>query len=134
MWSRFGLVTLGGLIALWVLFLLLLALARPGPGALASAARTLPDILRLVRRLATDRSIPRSARLPVWLLLGYLAFPIDLVPDFLPVIGYADDVILTAFVLRRLMRHAGPEKLAEHWPGTPEGLAALRQTLRLDSN
>ena len=46
-------------------------------------------------------------------------------------IGYADDALLVGLVLRRLIRKAGPEKLAEHWPGTPEGLATLRRTLRL---
>jgi uncharacterized membrane protein YkvA (DUF1232 family) len=92
----------------------------------------LPDTVRMVSRLARDRTIPRSARLPVWALLAYLAMPIDLVPDFLPVIGYADDAILTALVLHRLMRKAGPAKLAEHWTGTPEGLTALREMLHLE--
>ena len=93
--------------------------------------RLLPDTLRLLRRLAQDRSIPRSARLPVWGLALYLASPIDLIPDFLPVIGHADDALLVGLVLRRLIRKAGPAKLAEHWPGTPEGLATLRRMLRL---
>ncbi|MDQ6854315.1 MAG: DUF1232 domain-containing protein [Actinomycetota bacterium] len=60
--------------------------------------------------------------------------PIDLIPDFLPVVGYADDAILTALVLHRLLRTAGPTKLAEHWPGTPEGLATLTQMLHLEPN
>jgi uncharacterized membrane protein YkvA (DUF1232 family) len=68
------------------------------------------------------------------MLLVYLASPIDLVPDFIPVIGYADDVIITSIVLRRLVRRAGPEKLREHWPGTPEGLAQLQRLLRLPSD
>ena len=105
--------------------------ASPEPSSVREVARLLPDTVRLVRRLATDRTIQRSARVPVWLLIAYLGSPIDLVPDFLPVIGYADDMFLTAFVLRRLMRRAGPEKLAEHWPGSAEGLAALRRALRL---
>ena len=70
--------------------------------------------------------------MPVWALLAYLAMPIDLVPDFLPVIGNADDAILTALILRRLMHKAGPAKLAEQWTGTPEGLTVLRQMLRLE--
>ncbi len=134
MWWRAALLSLAVLVALWVVLLAFLAVVRPDTGTLRGLPRILPDTVRVVRRLAGDRSIPRSARLPVWALLAYLGMPIDLVPDFLPVIGYADDAILTALVLRRLMRKAGPTKLAEHWTGTPEGLAMLRQLLYLGSS
>jgi uncharacterized membrane protein YkvA (DUF1232 family) len=69
----------------------------------------------------------------LWLvaLLIYLASPIDLVPDFLPVIGYADDAIVTSFVLRHVIARAGPPKLREHWPGPPDGLATLARLLRI---
>jgi uncharacterized membrane protein YkvA (DUF1232 family) len=69
----------------------------------------------------------------VWFLLGYLASPVDLVPDFIPMIGYADDAILASLVLGRLIRRAGDAKLAEHWPGSPEGLNTMRGVLRLPS-
>lgn len=108
-----------------------LAARRRGKLRLRDAVKLLPDTVRLVRRLATDRTIPRSARLPVWLLVGYLSAPIDLVPDFVPVVGYVDDLVLISAVLRRLVRQAGPDKLVEHWPGSAEGLAALRTALRL---
>lgn len=116
---------------LWIVFALALVVARPESGTLRDAMRLLPDTLRLVRRLATDRSVPRSTRVLVWLLLGYLVLPIDLVPDFLPLIGYADDLILTALVLRHLVRQAGRETLEKRWPGTEEGLTTLRALLRL---
>ena len=61
----------------------------------------------------------------------YLAVPIDLVPDFVPVVGYADDAIITSFVLRHVIAQAGPSKLREHWPGSREGLATLMRILRL---
>jgi uncharacterized membrane protein YkvA (DUF1232 family) len=61
----------------------------------------------------------------LWLLLGYLASPIDLVPDFIPVVGYADDAVIVALTLRSVVRRAGPEALERHWPGTDEGLAAV---------
>ncbi len=61
----------------------------------------------------------------LWLLLGYLLLPIDLIPDFLPVIGYADDVIVLALVLRSVVRHAGVTAVREHWSGTPDGLQVL---------
>jgi uncharacterized membrane protein YkvA (DUF1232 family) len=53
--------------------------------------------------------------------------PFDLVPDFIPVAGYADDVLLVAWVLRSVVRAAGPEALDRHWPGTPEGLVVVRR-------
>jgi uncharacterized membrane protein YkvA (DUF1232 family) len=91
------------------------------------ALRLLPDVLRLVRRLAADRSLPTSVRLRLWLLLGYLLSPVDLVPDVLPVVGYADDAVLVAWVLRSVVRRAGDAALARHWPGSPAGLAVVRR-------
>src|ERR1700746_3591882 len=72
-----------------------------------SPLRLLPDLLRLLPRLAADRSLPRRVRVGLALLLGYLAFPFDLVPDFIPVLGYADDAIIVAAVLRWVVRQAG---------------------------
>jgi uncharacterized membrane protein YkvA (DUF1232 family) len=91
----------------------------------------LPDTLRLVGGLAADRTIPRRTRWLVGLLVIYLASPLDLVPDFVPAIGFADDAIITAFVLRHVIRRVGPDKLQEHWPGSVEGLATLTRLLRL---
>jgi 2,4-dienoyl-CoA reductase-like NADH-dependent reductase (Old Yellow Enzyme family)/uncharacterized membrane protein YkvA (DUF1232 family) len=111
-----------GLVALWSVLLVVLWRKRPGEAALREALRVLPDVLRLVARLARDPSLPRGLRLRVWLLLAYLASPLDLVPDVLPVIGYADDVVLVVWTLRSVVRLAGPGAVAGHWPGTPEGL------------
>ncbi len=58
--------------------------------------------------------------------------PIDLIPDFIPVIGYVDDVIIVAMALRSVVRHAGPEAVRTYWPGTPDGLATLWRLARLD--
>lgn len=117
--------------AAWLVLLVALAVARPNTTSIKALLGLLPDTVRLVHRLARDPAIARSARWPAWLLLAYLALPIDLVPDFIPVLGYADDVIVVAIVLRRLARRAGPEKLAEHWPGDDAGLDALARLLRL---
>jgi len=129
-WFRIGLAVVT-LTVVWVVVVVCLYAFRPDGPSVAELTRLLPDTLRLVRRLTTDRALPRASRWSVWLLLAYLASPIDLVPDFIPVIGYADDVIITSIVLRRLVRRAGPEKLREHWPGTPEGLRQLQRLLRL---
>jgi uncharacterized membrane protein YkvA (DUF1232 family) len=69
--------------------------------------------------------VPRAARVRLWLLLGYLAIPIDLVPDFVPVLGYADDAIIVSLVLRSVVRRAGTPVVRGHWPGSDDGLAAL---------
>ena len=116
-----------GLVGLWLLLVLGLFLVRPRGVALRLVLRLLPDVLRLVTRLARDPRVPRSARVRLWLLLGYLALPFDLVPDFIPVLGYADDAIVVTWVLRSVIRAAGPDVVAEHWPGTPEGLAVVRR-------
>jgi uncharacterized membrane protein YkvA (DUF1232 family) len=128
------LIVVGALVAVWLAFVLFVAIAKPDGTSLRDALRLLPDILRLVRRLATDRAIPRRTRWLVWALLAYLLLPIDLIPDFVPVLGYADDVIVTSLVLRYVIRRAGMAKVEEHWPGPPEGLAGLRRLLRLPNS
>jgi len=114
-----------GLALTYVVLLAALLVTRPRGNLLAEALRLLPDLLRLLRRLAGDASVPRAARVRLWLLLGYLAIPIDLVPDFVPVLGYADDAIIVTLVLRSVVRHAGAPVVRRHWPGTDDGLAAL---------
>ena len=118
------------LAAAWVALLAGLVALRPAGMDLAEAKRFLPDVVRLVRELAKDSSLGRGVRAPLLLLLAYLAFPVDLVPDFLPVIGYADDVIVVVAVLRLAMRRAGPSVIRERWTGTPQGLAALSRLVQ----
>jgi uncharacterized membrane protein YkvA (DUF1232 family) len=113
------------LAAAWLALVVFLWVARPRGTAFQEAIRILPDTLRLLRRLAVDGSLPRGVRTRLWLLFAYLAMPIDLIPDFIPVIGYADDAVLVAVTLRSVVRRAGPDAVRRHWPGTPEGLAAL---------
>ena len=127
------LLTLGIALASMYLVLLgtLLAL-RPKGNLLKETLRLLPDLVRLLRRLAGDRSVPRATRARLWLLLAYLAIPIDLVPDFVPVLGYADDAIIVSLVLRSVVRRAGPQVIRRHWPGTADGLAALSRLAGLE--
>jgi len=98
---------------------------HPDVVSMRDILRLVPDLLRLLRRLAADRSMSRVVRLRVLLLIGYLASPIDLIPDFVPIIGYADDVVIVALVLRSVARRADPAALTRHWPGSPEGLALV---------
>jgi uncharacterized membrane protein YkvA (DUF1232 family) len=114
-----------GLLLVWAALVAALWAARPRRERLTESLRLLPDLLRLVARLARDRGLPLGVRLRVWGLLGYLAFPIDLVPDVVPVVGYADDAVLVVLVLRSVVRRAGPGAVERHWPGSPDGLAAV---------
>ena len=114
-----------GALAAWLALLIALLLIRPKGALLAEAIRLLPDLLRLLRRLAADAALPRGVRVRLALLMVYLALPIDLIPDFVPVIGYADDAIIVAFVLRNVVRRAGIQAVRAHWPGTEDGFAAL---------
>ena len=115
----------GALLLVWLALILTVVVARPRGDLLQQALRLLPDLLRLLRRLAGDRSLSRGVRVRLWLLLAYLAIPIDVVPDVIPVLGYADDAIIVTAVLRLVVRRAGLEALHRHWPGTDDGLDAV---------
>jgi uncharacterized membrane protein YkvA (DUF1232 family) len=114
-----------GLAVTYLGLLAALLVARPKGNLLGESLRLLPDLLRLLRRLAADSDVPRGARVQLALLLGYLATPFDLVPDFVPVLGYADDAIVVNLVLRSVVRRAGAPLVRRHWPGTDDGLAVL---------
>jgi uncharacterized membrane protein YkvA (DUF1232 family) len=109
----------------WLLLMVALLLVRPKGNVLREALRILPDLIRLLRNLATDRTQPRGVRIRFGLLMAYLAVPIDLIPDFVPVLGYADDAIIVVAVLRSVVRRVGLEPVRAHWPGTEDGFNAL---------
>jgi uncharacterized membrane protein YkvA (DUF1232 family) len=113
------------LFASWAALVVFLLLAKPKGSRLKEALRLLPDTLRLLGRLAADRTLPRGIRFRLWLLFAYLAMPFDIIPDFIPVIGYADDAIIICWVLRSIVRGCGGEALRRNWPGTADGIAAL---------
>jgi uncharacterized membrane protein YkvA (DUF1232 family) len=85
-------------------------------------ARVVPELGTLFLRLARDRRVPPLRRLSLIVLGAYLVSPIDLIPDFIPGIGQLDDAAIAAVVLRGVVRSAGPEVVAEHWPGTTRTL------------
>jgi uncharacterized membrane protein YkvA (DUF1232 family) len=114
----------------WLALVGTLWIARPTENVLTESLRLLPDLVRLITRLAKDRSQPRGVRVRLGLLLAYLAFPIDLIPDFVPVLGYADDVIVVLLTLRSVIRLVGEAPLRKHWPGTPAGFEAVLRVTR----
>ena len=113
------------LLGAWLVLMVVLVAVRPKGGLIQEAMRILPDVIRLLHRLATDRSLPKGVRIRLWLLFAYLAMPIDLIPDFLPIVGYADDAIIVCAVLRSIVRRAGPDCVRRHWPGTVDGFEVL---------
>jgi uncharacterized membrane protein YkvA (DUF1232 family) len=130
-WWDFLLGLVAALVLIWLLLVVSLILVRPRRGMLREALRLLPDVLRLIRRLAADKTLPRGVRIRLALLLAYLAIPIDLIPDFVPVLGYADDAIIVTAVLRSVVRRAGLDAVRAHWPGTDDGFAAVVRLIGL---
>ncbi|MEX2107157.1 MAG: DUF1232 domain-containing protein [Solirubrobacterales bacterium] len=120
------LASLGALLALYAAIVLALVVAGRHSEA-RSLAGFIPDCLVLLRRLLGDDRVPRSRKLSLVLLLGYLALPIDLIPDFIPVAGQLDDAIVVALVLRFVLRGGGPALVDEHWPGPPEGARLINK-------
>ena len=119
-----------GLALIWVVMIvtLLVFARRTGdPARLRDVMRLVPDVVRLIQRLARDDTLPRGVRWRLSALLVYLVLPIDLVPDFIPVIGYADDAVVVALALRSVVRAAGPAAIERHWPGSPEGLRVVER-------
>lgn len=108
--------------------LLILGLILAGRRVAAKELATLiPNLVLLFKDLVKDERVPRSSK---WLLGGavlWLVSPIDLLPEFLPVLGPLDDAVVAALVLRHLVKRAGPEVVREHWRGEP---ATLERILR----
>jgi uncharacterized membrane protein YkvA (DUF1232 family) len=127
-WMLLTIAGIGGLAVIWIaLVLVLWRQQRLLGGAVdwREVARLVPDVLRLVRRLVVDPAVPRATR---WWLVGllcYLLLPFDLIPDFIPVLGFADDAIAIVIALRFALAHAGVGAVTRHWPGTPQGLDSL---------
>ena len=123
------LTALAVLVLVWVVVVAVIWLNRPTRDQAAVYLRLLPELTRLVFRLVRDPGTPTRYRIGLVCLGAWLAFPIDLIPDFLPVIGAIDDIVLAALVLRWVGRGVGIERLEAAWTGSPEGLAILRRAL-----
>ena len=111
--------------AIWLFAIGLLYLLGRRVAAKELAA-LLPHLIGLFRGLARDPRLPRRTK--VWLLVGVAWFvsPLDLIPEFIPVLGPLDDAVVAALILRHVLRVAGPDVVTDHWRGSP---AALRWLL-----
>jgi len=94
-------------------------------------ATLLPNLLRLFKDLATDPRVPRRAKVVLALAAVWLVSPIDLLPEFLPVLGPLDDAVVAALALRYLIRRSGVEVVRERWRGDPATLDAILRAARI---
>lgn len=120
---RLLLVAIGLLFTSWAV-LVLLATRLP-EGTLKELASFLPDCVTTVRRLRADPSVPRRAKLAVGFAGLWVLSPIDLIPEFLPVVGPLDDVVVVALALRYAARQVPPDVLFAAWPGRPSVMERL---------
>jgi uncharacterized membrane protein YkvA (DUF1232 family) len=123
-WWQWLLLIAACALAGWVVCILALVVVGRRESARALAG-FIPDCIVLVRRLLHDPRVPRRYKLLLGLLVGYLALPIDLVPDFIPVAGQLDDAVVVAVILRVVLRSGGPDLMREHWPGPESSLAIV---------
>lgn len=116
---------LAGLVAAWAALVVLLWIVKPRDVRLSELVRIVPDVLRLVRNLIADRTVGWGVRIALVILLVWIVSPIDLIPEFIPVLGPLDDVIVTVLVLRFVVRRLGSETLRERWAGSEDGFRVL---------
>jgi uncharacterized membrane protein YkvA (DUF1232 family) len=95
------------------------------------AALMMPNIVKLVGRLLKDPRVPRRAKITLGLAAAYVVSPIDLIPEVVPVIGWADDVLIVMFAIDSLIERAGEEIVREHWDGPGDLLALVRDVIAL---
>jgi hypothetical protein len=122
-------VVLASVLAVWAILIGLLCVFRPRDVGLLELLRVIPDLVRLVRRLLGDSTVPIGVKVALVVLLAWLISPIDLIPDFIPVLGPIDDVVVAVLVLRYVCRRLGTEGLRSRWPGTPDGFALLNRII-----
>lgn len=93
--------------------------------------RALPDIGRLIARLVVDPSLPRAVKIALAAAAVYLLSPFDLIPDFIPIVGYLDDALLAAVVVDGVLNYVDRGIVVRYWPGTPQSLDSVARVARL---
>lgn len=114
-----------GLIILWAVMLALFWVLRPKDVPVRELVGVVPDLLRLLQSLVRDPASPMDVRLVLVGLLAWLISPIDLIPEFIPVLGPLDDVVVAIVALRYVRRRVGVDELRARWPGTDDGFELL---------
>jgi uncharacterized membrane protein YkvA (DUF1232 family) len=113
------------IVAVWALLLVLFWALRPKGVAVREVLGLIPDVLRLLRSVISDRSAPPDVRIVLVGLLAWIVSPIDLIPEFIPVLGPLDDVVVAVVAMRYVRRRVGVEDLRRRWTGTDDGFALL---------
>src|SRR6476619_3917029 len=121
--------TIVGLLVLWVASLVLFFVLRPKDVPVRELLAVVPDVLRLLRALIRDGSVPTDVRLVVIGLIAWILSPIDLIPEFIPVLGPLDDVVVAIVAMRYVRRRVGIADLEARWQGTPDGFALLTRVI-----
>ena len=116
-------------LVLWVALLVLFWLLRPKDVPVSEVIRLIPDALRLLRAIVGDRSTPRDVRLVLVGLLAWIVSPIDLIPEFIPVLGPLDDIVVAVVAWRYVRRRMGVESLQQRWSGTDDGFRLLLRAI-----
>ena len=93
--------------------------------------RALPDIVRLIARLVGDPVLPRAAKIALAAAALYLVSPFDLIPDFIPFVGYLDDALLAAVLVDGIVNYVDRGLVLKYWPGSPESLDRVARVSRL---
>ena len=93
--------------------------------------RALPDLVRLIARLVSDPMLPRAAKIALAAAMVYLASPLDLIPDFVPIVGYLDDLLLASLLVDGLLNWVDRGLVLKYWPGSPDSLERLARAARI---
>ena len=93
--------------------------------------RALPNLVRLIAKLVTDPTLPRAAKIALAAAMVYLASPLDLVPDFIPFLGYLDDLMLAAVLVDGLLNYVDRALVLKYWPGTADSLERIARAARM---
>lgn len=117
------------LIAVWLALLALLWVLRPRGVAARELIRVIPDVVRLLRTTITDPTVPLDARLVLVALVAWILSPIDLIPEFVPVLGPLDDVVVAVAAMRYVRWRLGIDGIRRRWRGSKDGLALLTRVI-----
>lgn len=121
-----------GIVALWVAVLVLFWAFRPRGVAVREVLAIVPDVLRLLRSLIGDRSAPLDVRVVLVGLVAWIISPIDLIPEFVPVLGPIDDIVVAVVAMRFVRRRMGVEDLRRRWSGSAAGFDLLVRVIGAD--
>ena len=119
------------LVVAWLVLAVVLVLSRPKGLSWRGVTVFFPNVLRLLRGIYQDPDVPRTVRVRVWIAIAYNIQPINLIPDFIPVVGFADNIVVTAWALRSAVHKAGADAVSRHWPGTNDQFELLVRVARL---